>query len=491
MESPGSSDSADKPKSKLESLSREELLIFVKKQAVALRDLKVEVKRMQEGQHDICQGKALSVSRDCQTDELLLCDQQQTLTEQERQVETLRSLLAVRTLDLEASRVELSKLKSELDRLTQPQSQEGQDAILRMEIDEYRQSIKKLQEDIRQLGDLYAEKNDQLKQADRAHKDLSQEVQKSKVNIDSLEKQVVQLQQDNCRLSEQLQKAREEMKLSDEAFAQFRHESQREKLHLTEELTSSHGVLEAANSVAKDLKHKVADLEVERDQLRAELNSINEEFEAYKVRSQAVLKQKNLVNPPQWVEQEAQERELLEEQLRIAQGRLADLSRSYDDALVQIKELSETGVDTKERLESTIRKAEEVENALRSKLEHFSKQSVEAVRALEQKLQESNEQLESAKRDLQDQLRMKDENHATEKAILEQKLQALQTNLKSGGLSVQRRGSTPDDAEVPVNETAAEVNGTMNAMVCSRCGEWSSCLKEPLFVQVVPAAEDM
>ncbi|KFD46841.1 hypothetical protein M513_12287 [Trichuris suis] len=482
-----SSGSTDKPKSKLDSLSREELLVFVKKQALALRNLKDDAKRWKEGKDEICKGQTVFVDRDCQTEDFIHCDQSETTSEGVSQLEVLKSQLAMRTLDLEASRMELCSLKSELDRLSQPQPEDRQNALLRMEIDEYRQSIKKLQGDIRQLGDLCAEKSEQLKLVDENRQNLLEEMQRCKESKSALEKRCEQLQQDNSRLNEQLRKVEEELKLSHETFAQFRQDCHTEKLRLTEELGSSHSTLETANSHIKDLKYKVADLEREREQLQAELCSVTGEFEAYKVRSQAVLKQKNLTNSPQWIEHETQERELLEDQLHVAQKRLAELSHSYDCALVQIKELSETGTETKERLESTMRKAEVVENALRRKLEHFSKQSVEAVRTLEQKLQEANDQLERTKRDLQDQLRMKDENHAAEKAILERKLQNCQSTMPIYGPSEQVDGST--NAELPVNKKSAELNGASNATICSRCGDESSSLKQPLFIQVGSAAE--
>ncbi|CDW52925.1 GRIP domain containing protein [Trichuris trichiura] len=60
-------------------------------------------------------------------------------------------------------------------------------------------------------------------------------------------------------------------------------------------------------------------------------------------------------------------------------------------------------------------------------------------------------------------MRMKDENHAAEKAILERKLQDCQSTLPIYGLPEQK---------------SPELNGPSNPMICSRCGDESSSLKQ-------------
>ncbi|KRY69057.1 GRIP and coiled-coil domain-containing protein 2 [Trichinella pseudospiralis] len=413
--------------SKLDKYTRVQLYEIIKRQAALVRHLK-EQKNVSNSDAAVNSSAKLE-ERQSEEKKITECASVSTLQQQcsnEQQNEVLLRLkdeLKLRNFDLEASRIEIAELKSQLNALAVA-SESGNEKRLRLEIADYERAIRKFEADLVTLREVHEKKCHDFD-------DILNEKENLKICIVEREQSIIKLEEEVEHLKHEHQKLIEESKTS-KATAEFAEISranvvadlEKQKMQLTEEITSANKRLELNQQLTAELQRRNVGLENDLQSLRDELCSTREAFDSYKIKSQAaLLKQQQEQKNCQPNDNE--EKELLEKQVASLQEKLDKMNLLYQSACTQIRDLNENEKFFKEETRQRFELADATEKSLLEKLNASEKERKRAVAELKAQLENISKEKDSISQKYDQQLNLQQRKHATQVSELEKKLASL------------------------------------------------------------------
>ncbi|KRZ13974.1 GRIP and coiled-coil domain-containing protein 2 [Trichinella zimbabwensis] len=420
--------------SKLDKYTRVQLYEIIKRQAALVRHLK-EQKNVSNSDAAVNSSAQLE-ERQSEEQKITECASVSTLQEQcshEQQNEVLLRLkdeLKLRNFDLEASRIEIAELKSQLNALAVG-SESGNEKRLRLEIADYERAIKKFEADLVTLREVHEKKCHDFDDILNEKENLKIRIVESEQSIVKLDEEVEHLKHEHEKLIEESKTYKATAEFAEIARANVAADMEKQKMQLTEEITSANKRLEANQQLTAELQRRNVSLESDLQCLRDELSSTREAFDSYKIKSQAaLLKQQQEQKHCQPSNNE--EKELLEKQVANLQEKLDKMTcvgiiitLLYQSACTQIRDLNENEKFFKEETRQRFELADATEKSLLEKLNASEKERKRAVAELKAQLENMSKEKDSISQKYDQQLNLQQCEHATQVSELEKKLASL------------------------------------------------------------------
>ncbi|KRZ55098.1 GRIP and coiled-coil domain-containing protein 2 [Trichinella nativa] len=363
--------------SKLDKYTRVQLYEIIKRQAALVRHLK-EQKNVSNSDAAVNSSAKLE-ERQSEEKKITECgasvstSQQQCNNEQQNEaLLRLKDELKLRKFDLEASRIEIAELKSQLNALAVG-SESGNEKRLRLEIADYERAIKKYEADLVTLREVHEKKCHDFNDILNEKENLQIRLVENEQSIVKLEEEVEHLKHAHEKLIEESKASKATAEFAQVARANVAADMEKQKMQLTEEIAFANKRLEANQQLTAELQRRNIGLENDMQCLRDELASTREAFDSYKIKSQAALL-KQQQEQKHFQPSNNEEKELLEKQVASLQEKLDKMTLLYQSACTQIRDLNENEKFFKEEIRQRLELADATEKSLLEKLNTSEKE---------------------------------------------------------------------------------------------------------------------
>ncbi|KAL1244747.1 GRIP and coiled-coil domain-containing protein [Trichinella spiralis] len=429
--------------SKLDKYTRVQLYEIIKRQAALVRHLK-EQKNISNSDAAVNSSAKLE-ERQSEEKNITECDasvgtsQQQCNNEQQNEVLLrLKDELKLRKFDLEASRIEIAELKSQLNALAVG-SESGNEKRLRLEIADYERAIKKFEADLVTLREVHEKKCHDFNDILNEKENLQIRLVENEQSIVKLEEEVEHLKNAHEKLIEESKASKATAEFAQVARANVAADMEKQKMQLTEEIAFANKRLEANQQLTAELQRRNIGLENDMQCLRDELASTREAFDSYKIKSQAALL-KQQQEQKHFQPSNNEEKELLEKQVASLQEKLDKMTLLYQSACTQIRDLNENEKFFKEEIRQRLELADATEKSLLEKLSASEKERKRTVAELKAQLENMTKEKDSISEKYDQQFNLQQSEHATQISEMEKKLASLQEEWEK--LILDRKKST-------------------------------------------------
>ncbi|KAL1244746.1 GRIP and coiled-coil domain-containing protein [Trichinella spiralis] len=428
--------------SKLDKYTRVQLYEIIKRQAALVRHLK-EQKNISNSDAAVNSSAKLE-ERQSEEKNITECDasvgtsQQQCNNEQNEVLLRLKDELKLRKFDLEASRIEIAELKSQLNALAVG-SESGNEKRLRLEIADYERAIKKFEADLVTLREVHEKKCHDFNDILNEKENLQIRLVENEQSIVKLEEEVEHLKNAHEKLIEESKASKATAEFAQVARANVAADMEKQKMQLTEEIAFANKRLEANQQLTAELQRRNIGLENDMQCLRDELASTREAFDSYKIKSQAALL-KQQQEQKHFQPSNNEEKELLEKQVASLQEKLDKMTLLYQSACTQIRDLNENEKFFKEEIRQRLELADATEKSLLEKLSASEKERKRTVAELKAQLENMTKEKDSISEKYDQQFNLQQSEHATQISEMEKKLASLQEEWEK--LILDRKKST-------------------------------------------------
>ncbi|KRX78518.1 GRIP and coiled-coil domain-containing protein 2 [Trichinella sp. T6] len=427
--------------SKLDKYTRVQLYEIIKRQAALVRHLK-EQKNVSNSDAAVNSSAKLE-ERQSEEKKITECgasvstSQQQCNNENEALLR-LKDELKLRKFDLEASRIEIAELKSQLNALAVG-SESGNEKRLRLEIADYERAIKKYEADLVTLREVHEKKCHDFNDILNEKENLQIRLVENEQSIVKLQEEVEHLKHAHEKLIEESKASKATAEFAQVARANVAADMEKQKMQLTEEIAFANKRLEANQQLTAELQRRNIGLENDMQCLRDELASTREAFDSYKIKSQAALL-KQQQEQKHFQPSNNEEKELLEKQVASLQEKLDKMTLLYQSACTQIRDLNENEKFFKEEIRQRLELADATEKSLLEKLNTSEKERKRAVAELKAQLENITKEKNSIAEKYDQQFNLQQSEHATQISEMEKKLASLQEEWEK--LILDRKKST-------------------------------------------------
>ncbi|XP_061923449.1 GRIP and coiled-coil domain-containing protein 2 [Entelurus aequoreus] len=387
-----------------------------------------------ETQNQELQKHSASLDRDIVAERAMKEQKMKDLSSAVKEVEELTGQLSKQQQQWQRTSQELEHLRKEAQ----------QNSLLDMEMADYERLVKDLNaklsekdqcsEDLRaQISGLTEKKESlqqeietlksQLDQAEEKTSKIKQLLVKTKKDLSDAKKQESSLTLLQASLKGELEASQQQLESSKMEVCDLMAERHR----LQEQLRSA---LEQHQRASSCLQQQTNSLQQERDMAKAELVTMTEEFEGYKVRVHNVLKQqKSKLNGQNESNASRVEREELTSQVDQLRSRLAENQKSLQSSTADLQQLQNEHDTLLERHNQILQENVSKEAELRERLLSVQSENVDLRSELAQAQTNSSSHMEAQRQTHREQLKKLQEDHRATVETLQRQLTRVEEQL--------------------------------------------------------------